>query len=513
MGRAGCFAIVLGAMLLAACGGDDRPSGGPGQVRPAQPAASWAPGMLLVDWSGQSPPVSGALRPVDPATGSDLPGYRPLDVGNAVEAAVSPDGRLLAATGYKASNSSLGEPRFFSSLGELRFFSLDRWGEGFQLEDPAGEPVLFAGPAYLTWSPDNSRLFFITTESDRSLWQRLWAVDVKAREARALLDLDFWTQRLHLSPDGKTVYLFGFPEPDSETGVAIGDAFLAVVNADTGSIEAKIALPGVLAGFRREQGENGEVYAGYWPGAAMSPDGSRYYVAHAEEDRITVVNLRTLEVERSAKVTKQKSALERAGRSLLGLLVRTAEAKGGPFFRKDALVSPDGRWLYVTGSSSDLCTEEEEQPCEMEKPVGLKVINTHSLREAQSEEGIGSIALSPDGRWLLGVGWWYVADGESNSMTLKGQGLKIMDATSHQVVSSIGPEVAYQQIAVSADGRYVHLVSEGPGLREAMHKQYQCSEACWVLSVVELGSNNVVAERPLYGAVQLIRAWGETRGG
>ncbi len=501
MGRAGWVAGVLGAVLLAACGGGDNGAPDEQQEPRLSQFAPPAAGMLLLDWSGAS--WTGALLKVlEARTGRDDVGYPPLDVDDVAGTALAPDRRTLAVAVYRHGNPM---------AGELRLVALNRWGESFSVPDskkgPPTDPRSFRAPGYLTWSPDSSRVFFTTTEGEESLRQRLWVLDVKTKEARALVELDFGVQRLNVSPDGESVYLLGFPEPDLTTGVATGDAFLAVVNADTGAMTAKIGLPGVLAGWRREEREEGEVYADYWPGVAVSPDGGRYYVVHADDDRMTVVDLRSLQVERSVAVSRRRSLLERLGSTLLDLIVESAAAKGGPFVRKEALVSPDGRWLYVTGSSSDLCTGERAVPCETDKPAGLKIIDTKSLQEVRREDGIGSIALSPDGRWVLGTGWWYVAEGDSTFMTLEGQGLTIIDARSHRVVARIGPEVAFQQMSVSADGRYVHLMSEGPGLRDAMRNKYRCEQACWMLSVVDLEVQEIVSERPLYGPATLVGSW------
>src|SRR5690606_35069065 len=80
---------------------------------PTEPA-SWgiprpgvAPGALLLDYgpregwdSGRPGAARGALLPIHPETAEELPGYRPIDTGQASEIVPSPDGRLAALVRY-----------------------------------------------------------------------------------------------------------------------------------------------------------------------------------------------------------------------------------------------------------------------------------------------------------------------------------------------------------------------------------------------------------------------------
>lgn len=475
------FTIPLVVLILVACGSQDAspPSNDP-RPEPETEALA-APKLLLLDWG------SSTLRPIDPATGQDLPGYEPFDMGHWATSLISPDGQTLAAV--------IG-PTQEASSGRLHFFDLDSWRETFQLEEPSGSIHS------LTWSPDSARLFAVADK-------QLWVVDVREEAARSLAELDFWTDYLKVSPDGSRLYLFAFEQSDPTAFMVRGDPYLVAVDADTGEIKERVTLPGVLVGQRHEEGPDGEFYATYLPARAMSPDSSRYYVVHPDTDRVTIVDLESMRLERTVEVAKRKSPLERLASGILGLFVRIAEAKGGLYMSKQALVSPDGHWLYITGvedGAPDIAPNGR-------KPLGLKVVDTQTMDVVYEEEGIDNIALSPDGRWLFGTGWAYeytqVSANEYRTDDYEGWGLKVIDARSPALVAHINPDGIYQQMAVSADGRYVYVMSEGPGYEEAALNQGRCSTPCQLLNVFEVDSRRVVAERQIHAHIaELVSSYG-----
>ena len=262
-----------------------------------------------------------------------------------------------------------------------------------------------------------------------------------------------------------------------------------------------MTLPGVLVGQRHEEAADGEFNAIYLPARAMSPDGSRYYVIHPDTDRVTIVDLEEMSLERTVEIVKRKSPLERLASGFLGLFVSTAEAKGGLYMSKQTLLSPDGRWLYITGVEDG----DPHIPPYGRKPIGLKVVNTETMDVVYEEEGIGSIALSPDGRWLYGTGWAYeytqVSANEFKSDNFRGWGLKVIDARSPTLLAHINPDGIYQQMAVSADGRYVYVMSEGLGDEEAALNQGRCSTPCQLLNVFDVSSRQIIAERQIHAHI------------
>ena len=430
------------------------------------------PPLLLREWS-HCGPSDGFLRALDPATGRELDGYEPSALRYFAVGSISPDGRLLAAV----------------TEGHLRVLSLDPAALEMEIEDLRALDI--GGP--LVWGPDSARLFAVSLVKGKPSW----VVDVRQGAARRLAGIDFATDRPPLvSPDGRRLYLFGFDLADERAWIVSGDPFLAVMDAHTGAVLARVALPGVLVGQRREQDPDRVFNAIYRPPTALAPDGSRYYVVHADEDRVTVVDLRALRLEQTVKIAREPSAPGRLVRALSDVLARRVEAKGGLDVKKQAELSPDGRRLYGGG------VEEGDRggPPEARKPLGLKVIDTSTMRVTHQEDGIDRFVLSPDGRWLFGTGWGfagYDATGHHRA-NVQGGGLKVLDARSPLLVAHVTPDAAYHQVAVSPDGRYLHLLSEGPGLGQAGSNQGRCAAPCWLLSVVELESSRVVAQGPVH---------------
>jgi dipeptidyl aminopeptidase/acylaminoacyl peptidase len=460
--------IPLVMLILVACGSQDASPPSNDSTPEPETEALPASKLLLLDWG------SSTLRPIDSATGQDLPGYEPFDMGHWATSLNSPDGQMLAAV--------IG-PTQEASSGRLHLFDLDAWRETFQLDEPTGSIHPFA------WSPDSARLFAVAEK-------QLWVVDVHQEAARPLADFDFWMDDLKVSPDGETLYLFAFDQSDPTAFMVRGDPFLVAVDADTGKIEGQVALPGVLVGKRHEEGPDGEFYAVYLPARAMSSDGSRYYIVHPDSDQVTIVDLENMAVEQTVEVATRQSPLERLGSSILGLVLSSAEAKGGLNVGRQALLSPDGRWLYITGVED----AAPDIPPNGRKPLGLKVVDTQTMDVVYEEESIGSIALSPDGRWLFGTGWAYeytqVAANEFKSDDFQGWGLKVIDARSPALVAHINPDGIYEQMAVSADGRYVYLVA-GAWAEEAGRNQGRCSTPCQLINVFDVEGRQVVAERQI----------------
>ncbi len=86
----------------------------------------------------------------------------------------------------------------------------------------------------------------------------------------------------------------------------------------------------------------------YFPGLAMSPDGQRMYIAYPDSDRIAVVDLSTMRLERTVSVGRQHtSVIDR----FLSLFADEAQAKGGPTNRASLYISADGRHMYYSRSA------------------------------------------------------------------------------------------------------------------------------------------------------------------
>jgi DNA-binding beta-propeller fold protein YncE len=366
-------------------------------------------------------------------------------------------------------------------------FNLEVWEEIFVLEEPEGELSTVA------WSADGNRLFLAAGFGTSG--RTLWTVDVADQSSRRLADLDYWTDRIDVSPDGRTLYLFAFQLSDPQTFQVSGNPFLVVLDSSTGTEQARIDLPGMALGQKKEDGFDGETYAQYLPGHAISPNGQRYYIAHAEDDEITVVSLEEMKVERTVVPQRRHSIFEKAIGTLLG--VGRAEAKGGPSNRKQLVVSPDGERVFVTGGRDHEVAEDSPGY----EPVGLTVLEADTLEIVAEHEGVGGIQLSPDGSLLFATGWSHqwtrTGPNELTPDRYRGSGLKVIDADTGALVSEFEPERIFESVVPATSGKVVYLITHQPGYRGLAWKQTGCAVLCQTITVYDVSSGSAIAERVL----------------
>lgn len=459
--------LILTATLIlsaAACGSD----GGAGTTNAPTPVGG---GTLILDWAAQ------VLSPVDSETLEPLSDFTPLPMGHWASNYVSPNGRLLAAI--------IGPTQ--APQASLHVFNLEDWDEMFVLEEPEGELSTVA------WSPDGSRLFLAAGLPSWNGGRTLWTVDLADQSSRRLADLDYWIDRIAVSPDGRTLYLFAFQLSDPQTFEVSGDPFLVALDSNTGTEQARIDLPGIVMGQRKEAGRDGEIYATYFPGRASSPDGSRYYIAHAEDDEITVVDLEEMKLEKVAVPERPRSLFDKVLDTLFG--VGRAEAKGGPSNSKQLVVSPDGERLFVTGGRDHEIAEDSPGY----EPVGLKVLEADTLDIVAEHEGVGGIQLSPDGSLLFATGWSHqwtrTGPNELTPDRYLGSGLKVIDADTGALVSEFEPERIFESLVPASNGEVVYLITQQPEYRGLAWKQTGCPVPCQTVTVYDIHSGIAIAER------------------
>ncbi len=437
--------------------------------------------MVLPAPASSSPPSNPTqlLQPVAPSS-ADVADHPPLAIGlfGGLHA-VSPDGKFLAL-----SVSAPGD-----STRWLQVIDLDTWLP-VPLPDHTGggtlEPVL----RWLGWGPDDRHVYAVGGNLPGG---ELWDVDLLQGTARRLATLDYerpWASP-RVSADGATVYLFGARSFDAGGDIAAGVPFVEAIDARTGAVRGEVDLASVhVWGSMQEVPPGSRPYAVVpVPGVAMSPDGSLLYVVHGDADRVTVVDLLSLTVERTVELARSQSTLARAGGWLRDRFAQRAEAKGGVYRSKRALVSPDGHRLYVTGTADLTCAGQPTFPCVEGNPIGLEVVDLQSMRIVREIPGFSTLATSPDGRWLVGYGDAadYRHPAADGSGTMIGFGATIID-TSSWCVARVAPGVPFTQVAVSRDGRFAYLVSQVPG-----------DEAKPSLTVVELATGKVSGRRAIDG--------------
>ncbi|MCK9486786.1 MAG: hypothetical protein M0R73_08820 [Dehalococcoidia bacterium] len=463
---------------------------------PAAEPAAWnatrqgTPGFLAVDyapregWDPGRPGASrGALLPRDLRTGEELPGYRPVNVGQASHRfAWTPDRRYLAFVSTPGGPPANTGPRAES----VRVVEGESWAE---VTPP--DLASLDGVVSFAWVPDGRSLLVFRnpgeTPPGASQSVEAWTVDVQAGSRTLVTSGDFQTAGPPLvAPDGDMAYALGF-RANQCCGIEVqGPPFVVAIDLSAGDMR-EVALEDVAYG--QSQGRS------QMPGLALSPDGSRIFVAHPNDDLLTEVNLDRLEVARTFQPRESRSALSRLGAWLAGQFVSRAEAKGALYFRKDVAFSPDGRLLYVTGSHDEACPEAIGGACRSGVPFGLQVVDVESGALLAWFEDISQFTQTPDGRYALGTGWTYEYTPGAERAEEIGHGLRVIDTHTLEVAYHVLPEGLLDGVVASPDGAYAYVTARAPGYEASMTSAGLCTEACIHLHVVDLADGEVVATR------------------
>ena len=375
--------------------------------------------------------VYSGLRPIDPASGQDLPGY---DLVSSLRgpAAISPDGRTAAIAVQPISE----EPP------QLELFDL-------KYRRPAGSLGLSGSFREMHWSRDSQRLYVRTAEDcalspeEAGLVCESTVVTIDAASRKVLFRTPLPPEHLNPfrefndatfapAPDGRILYLFG------NSAVNPSTARLLALDLATGTVREELELPDVLWGARPEPGQSDQRYIEHFPAFVVSPDGRRAYIVHAETDRITVLDLQGMRVERSRDVRLRTSLFDR----LLSFLAKKAYADGRlPYHEKRATISPDGRYLYVGGGHA---LPEEGEPWVVgvypDESAGLRMIDIESLEIVAEIEPGGdceyrNLTVHPSGRYLYAT--TYGTDpGQTGIPRCHADDIFVFDARTLEVIAS-----------------------------------------------------------------------------
>jgi len=175
----------------------------------------------------------------------------------------------------------------------------------------------------------------------------------------------------------------------------------------TGAEVGRLDLPGVRAGWWQSEetvaigGGQEPLTEALLPAVAVSHDGRRLAIVHADEDALTVVDTERLAIEATQTLARSASVLHRLV-ALLPLVPQSASAKTLEGTMLQAVFAPDGRHLYVFGVTSGV---ESGEP--IFHGLGLRVVDVESGEvEAVAFDGmpIERVVPSPDGGSLYVAG-------------------------------------------------------------------------------------------------------------
>jgi DNA-binding CsgD family transcriptional regulator/DNA-binding beta-propeller fold protein YncE len=356
-----------------------------------------------------------SLKAIDPFTGAAIPDREPIELGHDGTQALSPDGSTIAV-GWAAPDSGGSGPQRLSLVDTKRWTKRDTDFADFIQQ--------------LFWSPDGSKIYVVTGSCFycANVPPRLITLDAQTGAIEATANLPFYSFPTFLSPDGRTFYLFGAEVSDPQVVAEPPPPRVVAIDVQTGETRGEVTLAGVLNGARREHDASGDYhpeyptgdyYAQYFAGVAMSPDGRRMYVAYPDSDRVAVVDLATMRVERAADIEQKSASL--FGR-LLSVFADKAEAKGGPTNGAAVYFSADGARLYYVRTDQHPPFDANGDP--QTTSIGPWVIDPNSLRISKE---LPAGALDGHGGFFSGVSNRYV-------FALRGTGIVALDPTDlHQI--------------------------------------------------------------------------------
>ena len=328
-------------------------------------------------------------RPVDPATLADLPGYAAIDFGHHYTYAVSPNRKILAVITWWSSGPS-------NAGGVLHLIDLNTWTDmptSLRIDDYASDITFGANGKTLYWTIPSVRVSAHGMPRDYQLYQ----YDLDSRQLSVITQLPSsfipWSQRL----SSGNVALFGISTDPNN--LAENAPRLLVIDPTGNRIVADTRLDGVKAGQFREQVMNATPsaqeeswqYVMYNPGLAWDLDRKILYIVHADDEKVTVVDLVNGTLIKQTQIRPPQTLLDWVSDSM----VPAAEAKGGPWLGARAILSRDGERLYVFSEKTEMG---------LPQAVELRVVATDGMREINYlDELLTDFALTPDGKSLLVV--------------------------------------------------------------------------------------------------------------
>ena len=342
--------------------------------------------LLVTVWKGL--PEGTVLFPLDPSTGSALPGYDPISLGQTAFHAFSPDRRTLAVVTFQDQNTY---------NGSLMLVDLTTW------KTRRFELGLDGWVSTMAFSPDGKRLAIAHGESRYKLTMIQVAEGVISAERK----LDSFLARLKFTENGEALMLYSSTVHPTDQWKA-GPPQVQLLDAADLNPRWSDALTDVRDGIYPKDDsvtpanihEPGQAFY-ISPGLTFAPERDILYIVHADSEHLTTVNFESQRAE-TVEIQQRLSWFEQ----FLSLTAGVAQAKIGDGISRQAVISPDGRFLYVVGVNS-VTFNDQQGNWQMERtPLGLEIIQTSdgSLVE-QVETDTTEISISPEGCLLYLQKW------------------------------------------------------------------------------------------------------------
>ncbi|HYP39592.1 MAG TPA: hypothetical protein VEX13_04460 [Chloroflexia bacterium] len=379
-----------------------------GNTQPKQPFVSPPPqfppelgaSVLVAQWN----PKLGHFEvcPVDPATGVTIPGYEPIVVGKQRDLAHRPilsadSTRLFVVEPHgRMAEPYAGGTAYSPTANVLHLIDVQAWRD---VTATLTSTLGTGSVGHVAFSPDGGRLalahHIYRPELNKTL-HTLALVDTGTAKVLLKRELEFNPWLVGFNQDGSQVVVYGQPDGSDPGNMKPNPVRLLLMDAATLEMVWNQPLANILSGHWCEAQCNGthdeRVQAFWTPAVVPSHDRSKLYIVHADEEKLTVVDLEARKVS-TMEVREARSLFE----ELLSLTASNAEAKGGRNgVQRDAVLSSDGTKLYVVGRKMDA-----KRGWEADEPLALRVVNVENGQiVASSALSAFDVSISPDDTYL-----------------------------------------------------------------------------------------------------------------
>ena len=325
---------------------------------------------------------------VSSVTGKPFDEFPPLTLGYYYNYTFSPDGKTLAVI----------------SNAQLHLIDLRSWK--YRITD-----VDLHGPiSSAVYDPDGTLLALAGGTSDGDLR----VVDARNGKVNASTQAGFSIRNIKFTADAKAVMVYG-PQLAgvgiaSNAGVSVGVPKAALYAVSDLSLLWSVKLNGIRDGTFPKKADTANTQDIYQPGAAwhfepgiaFAPNSDILYVVHGDKDRLTTVNFTDRKV-KTVDLHIKTSWLNQ----LLALTAGVAHAKGMDGTTKQAVISPDGKFLFVAGNTEVVTPQANGNNWDItDTSIGLQVIAPEAGTILDKiDTDASSVRLSPDGKQVFLMGW------------------------------------------------------------------------------------------------------------
>jgi hypothetical protein len=324
---------------------------------------------------------------ISSVTGKAFDTFTPIPLGYNIYNAFAADGHTLALV----------------SDGQLYLIDLPSWD--YHTSD-VGLHGRFISVVY---SPDETLLALASGEPDGALL----VVDARSGEVKTSAQAGFSVRNVRFTTDGKAIMVYG-PHLAStgvaaNAGVSVGAPKAALFAISDLSVLWSVELAGIRDGTFPKKADTANTQDIYQPGAAwhyapgiaFDPNSDILYAVHGDEDKLTTVDFTHRKVS-TVDVHVKTSWLDQ----LMALTAGVAYAKGMDGTTKQAVISPDGEFLFV-GGNTEVVTQQADGNWDItDTAIGLQVIAVEDGTFVNKINTEASPAwLSPNGRQVFLTGW------------------------------------------------------------------------------------------------------------